>query len=349
MTGFISCFQLYRYNRIHDLVHEIINFSPSVISSKKVVSLFFDEPSSRTRFSVESALYRLGADCITSLSMDQTSIAKGESFEDSARIWSRYSDIICTRHRLPGFANLLSKFSDVPVINLGDGFLEHPTQGLATVIHALKLFGKIRNLNICIWGDLAFSRCAHSVMIAFALLGASVWLFPVPNEIPNDLIGILQKLHPTAKIKVIHDLIEFQGKFHILYLNRLQIERRSEYQNISHYKIDQMDLKTLTNDGVLLHPLPRGEELSDDICQDSKVKIWEHVDMTYRTREWLLFQYLTEWSSNKSLKFNEVPFSKMGICNKLDCSSRLFRSLNISKEESSDSWTSLCQACLRII
>ena len=105
---------------------------------------FFDEPSSRTRFSTESAVYRLGANCMVSLSMNETSIAKGETLVDSARIWSKYCDLLCVRNRMAGFGRLISEYAEVPIINLGDGFLEHPTQALATLVHAQLLFGKSR-------------------------------------------------------------------------------------------------------------------------------------------------------------------------------------------------------------
>ena len=349
--SFISCFQLLNFTDFDTITKSIIRFSPKNIKlnkNKSVVGLLFDEPSSRTRFSVESSVYRLGANCITSLSMDQTSISKGETISDSAKVWSRSCDLLCVRSHLAGFAHLLSNYSTVPVLNLGDGFLEHPSQGLSTAIHAYNHFGTLNNLNICIWGDVLYSRCAHSVLIIFAINGANIWILPIPsNDVPYNIIDIIKVIKPNAKINIVKDIKDYKNKFHILYINRFQKERRSDSDDKVYDRISNRDLAILTKDGILLHPLPRGSELPDEVCSNKKSKVWEHLDLTYRTRSWLLHQYLSENRLSSTLKIHEMPFNFSGNCKLENCSSFLQTFNMLNYDQSLYSSKCHCSLCYR--
>lgn len=351
--SFLSCFQLDPWWNVSEFARDVKAFSPKqndIRFDDKIVGILLDEPSTRTRFSVESAAYRLGANCIVSLSMSQTSVAKGESFMDSAKIWGINCDILCVRHRRAGFARLLSQYTTKPVINLGDGFLEHPTQGLATVVHASLLFGEVRGLNICIWGDIAYSRCAHSVMIAFALLGASVWLCPrPPSDAPVDLMALVKEIRPDADIRLIDDMSKVQNTFEVLYVNRLQSERREGSMVQCYGSIGSAEMRSLSPEGILLHPLPRGEELPNSLLGDPRVRIWQHVDITYRTRQWLMHEYLAHPDSGSDFGLLEFPFTPTGSCLREDCASQIFPGPRNLQESHGETSSRVCHACLRTI
>lgn len=349
---FTSCFQLSPHADYLALADKVLAFEPRSVRSRlqgHVIGVFFEEPSTRTRFSTESAAYRMGVQCITSLSPAATSIAKGESFEDSARIWSMYCDLLCVRHRLPGYARLLGRHASVPVINLGDGPLEHPTQGLATILHIASCFGRTKDVRICIWGDVAMSRCAHSVLIACVLLGAAVWLCPFPKrQLPEDLLRLLGATVPSCSVGIVDNVEDIPHPLDVLYVNRLQVERRADGDQVPYAKITSVDMAKLQKNGIVLHPLPRRGELPDEICCDTRVRIWQHAEMTLRTRQFLLYQYLANVAA---LPITDMPFETSECCGRPDCASSLFpssqRPASRASEAGADALKKTCGACLR--
>ncbi len=155
---------------------------------KVMASLFF-EPSTRTRLSFESAMNRLGGRVISVTDPHATSLAKGESLADMARIVGAYADIIVIRHPWEGAARVVADYAGVPVINGGDGGHQHPTQTLCDLYTLKKERGAIRGLKIALWGDLKYGRTIHSLIFALAKFGADILFCPSPGlEVPEHVI-----------------------------------------------------------------------------------------------------------------------------------------------------------------
>jgi aspartate carbamoyltransferase catalytic subunit len=268
-----------------------------------VAAILFEESSSRTRFSTESIINKLGGNVIFFSSLKETSIAKGESIKESAELWSNYFDLIAIRSKDEYLPSLLNKYSTIPVINLGDGSNEHPSQALSTLTHAYKSFGKISDINICLWGDVLKSRTSHSVAIMFSLLGANVYFAPIPkSNIPMVLINEINQFSPKAKIKIIENLSENKIKMDIFYINRLQKERWGVPPIYDFFDIKYCE--QLNQNGILLHPLPHDDEIDNNLLNHPNSRISEHIEITYKTRAWLLHNYKLAYDNNLSLNNN---------------------------------------------
>ena len=146
---------------------------------KIMASLFF-EPSTRTRLSFEAAMHRLGGSVITASDVGATSLAKGESIADMARVVGSYADIIVIRHPWEGAAKVVADYAGIPVINAGDGGHQHPTQTLCDLFTLQKERGNIKGLKIALWGDLKYGRTTHSLIFALAKFGADILFCPSP-------------------------------------------------------------------------------------------------------------------------------------------------------------------------
>jgi aspartate carbamoyltransferase catalytic subunit len=302
--GFISGFQA--KNIINNSIfNEIINFDINnhYNPTSFTIALLCEESSSRTRFSTESIIAKIGGNVIYINSLSETSIAKGESLEESAALWSNYFDLIAIRSKSDFLPYLFNKYSTIPVVNLGDGSNEHPTQALSTLTHAFKQFGHIKNLNICIWGDVLKSRTAHSVAIMFSLLGANIYLAPIPkSQIPEKLILNIKRIYSKANIKIIEDLSTNKASIDIFYINRLQKERWDSLPNYNTFQEEYCE--QLGPNGILLHPLPHNEEIDDRILKHPQSRIQEHIKITYKTRAWVFHKYKLSFDMKIKLKNN---------------------------------------------
>ena len=159
-----------------------------VCRGKIMASLFF-EPSTRTRLSFETAMHRLGGNVISTAEMRATSLAKGESIADMARVVGSYADIIVIRHPWEGAAKVVADYAGVPVINAGDGGHQHPTQTLCDLYTIKKERQIIKGLKIALWGDLKYGRTIHSLIFALAKFGANILFCPTPGlEVPEHVI-----------------------------------------------------------------------------------------------------------------------------------------------------------------
>ena len=159
------------------------------LASRSIMASLFLEPSTRTRGSFEAAMKRLGGDAITTADAKSSSMEKGESLADTIRIWGGYSDLIVLRHPWEGAARLAAEYSDVPVINAGDGSHEHPTQTLLDLYTLRKEFGTLQGLNMVLCGDLKHGRTVHSLAYALLRFGASIIFVPGEGlELPDHVI-----------------------------------------------------------------------------------------------------------------------------------------------------------------
>ncbi|MBY8991769.1 MAG: aspartate carbamoyltransferase [Candidatus Lokiarchaeota archaeon] len=244
----------------------------NLLKGKILASLFF-EPSTRTRLSFESAMYRLGGNVIGFHSEDVSSIMKGESIADTIRTVENYSDCIVMRHSLEGAARMASKFARVPIINAGSGSGEHPTQALLDLLTITEEFGSLDGLNIGLMGDLKYGRTVHSLSILLSYFDANVYFIsPVELKMRNRDKDYLQQRR--MNYKEITDYRKILDTLDILYMTRIQKERfidLEEYEKVKGlYIFRQDDLANTKEKFRLLHPLPRITEISSDIDESEK-------------------------------------------------------------------------------
>ena len=279
-----------------------------VCHGKIMASLFF-EPSTRTRLSFEAAMHRLGGNVISAVDIGATSLAKGESLADMARVIGSYADIIVIRHPWEGAAKVIADYAGVPVINAGDGGHQHPTQTLCDLYTLQKERQTIKGLKIALWGDLKYGRTIHSLIFALAKFGANILFYPSPGlEVPGHIMekliieygGELEKYeapgqavpkellpldaiyitpsspHQLAMIPDINIGVELRSGVDALYVTRPQKERfgtaEEGWQAKGKYPVvDKQLLKGKAFQKTLvMHPLPRVDELAYELDADSR-------------------------------------------------------------------------------
>ena len=248
---------------------------------KKLAALFY-EPSTRTRLSFEAAMLDLGGSVLGFSSADSSSASKGESVADTIRMISCYADIAAMRHPKEGSALRASQFSDIPVINAGDGGHQHPTQTLTDLLTIHKTKGKLSGLKIGVCGDLKFGRTVHSLVECMSKYPGNEFVFVSPKEltIPAYLReDILMKNNITfVETQNLVDTIETMD---ILYMTRVQRERffnEEEYIRLKDlYILDKEKLSHAKDDLAILHPLPRVNEISTEIDTDPRAMYFKQA------------------------------------------------------------------------
>ncbi|MBN2099654.1 MAG: aspartate carbamoyltransferase catalytic subunit [Dehalococcoidia bacterium] len=280
----------------------------SVCQGKIMASLFF-EPSTRTRMSFEAAMLRLGGRVITAVDIGATSLAKGESIADMARVVGSYADIIVIRHPWEGSAKVVADYAGVPVINAGDGGHEHPTQTLLDLYTIKKERKTIKGLKVALWGDLKYGRTVHSLAYALARFGATILFRPAPGlGIPDHVVrkltaeygGELRRYgtadqsetgglfsldaiyvtpstpHQLAMMADVSLQVELEKGVDAIYVTRLQRERRDaakvEGDTRREYPVvDKRLLRERTfKETLVMHPLPRVDELAYELDADPR-------------------------------------------------------------------------------
>ena len=233
----------------------------------KILGLMFFEPSTRTRMSFETAIKRLGGDGIGFENSGSSSVSKGESIADTAKMFEGYCDALVIRHELEGVSKFISDIVDVPVINAGDGAGQHPTQTLLDLYTIKKEIGKIDDLKIALIGDLKYGRTVHSLSNALGLFkNIKIYLVSPPElRMPQE---ILIDLNKTNVEYVISDNIEdVIDDIDVLYVTRIQKERFidvEDYEKIKGaYVINKRMLKG--KNLIVMHPLPRIDEIDTDV------------------------------------------------------------------------------------
>ena len=278
----------------------------TLCQGKVMASLFF-EPSTRTRMSFETAMHRLGGSVVSVADVKATSLAKGESMADMARVVGSYADIIVIRHPWEGAARVVADYAGVPVINAGDGGHEHPTQTLCDLYTIGKERQAIRGLRIALWGDLKHGRTVHSLAYALARFGATILFHPGQGlEMPEHVIrkltaeygGELRRFeavdtggelfpldaiymtpsqpHQLAMMPDVSLQVELETGVDALYVTRLQQERLSDDADNKGMKDSYpvVDKKLLNEKEfektMVMHPLPRVDELAYDLDSDPR-------------------------------------------------------------------------------
>ena len=254
-------------------IEALTSQSPSktldITKGKVIASLFF-EPSTRTRLSFETAIQMLGAKVIGFSGTEGTSVKKGETLKDTTLTVAQYADMIVMRHPLEGSARYVSEVAGVPVINGGDGANQHPTQTLLDLYTIAKEKGKISGLTIAMVGDLKYGRTVHSLAYALSLFDNIKLIFVSPEELkmPKYLVEEISEKKNIDMVET-RDISDEVLKSDVIYVTRIQKERfpdPQEYHRLkSAYVIDSSMLQKAKEDTIIMHPLPRVDEISADV------------------------------------------------------------------------------------
>ena len=255
-----------------------------------IASLFF-EPSTRTRLSFESAINRLSGKIVGFTDAASSSVKKGESLKDTIMTVSNYSDLIVMRHPLDGSARWASEVASVPIINAGDGANQHPTQCLLDLYSIRKTQGTLDNLNLAFVGDLKYGRTVHSLVIAMTMSNATLRLV-CPTELK---LSSAVKRYITEKNLTYHqytDLEEVIPHVDTCYMTRIQRERFAdpmEYERVKNSYVLTRDMIENSKDNFkVLHPLPRVNEISEDVDSSPKAYYFQQALNGVYVREALL-------------------------------------------------------------
>ncbi len=248
---------------------------------KKIATLFY-EPSTRTRLSFEAAMLELGGSVLGFSSADSSSVSKGESIEDTVRVVGCFADVIAMRHPNEGAPMLASMYSPVPIINAGDGGHNHPTQTLTDLLTILREKGRLDNMTIGLCGDLKFGRTVHSLVKAMSRYKGIKFVFISPKElkVPDYIISeVVEPAEiPYEEVTSLEDNID---KLDVLYMTRVQRERffnEADYVRLKDtYILDKAKLKDAKKDMIILHPLPRVNEIATEVDNDPRAAYFRQV------------------------------------------------------------------------
>lgn len=270
--------------------------APGPLLQGKVLANLFYEPSTRTRFSFESAMTRLGGSTISAESAGQFSSAiKGEDLEDTIKIIGGYADAIVLRHPEPGSAERAAAVSSVPIINAGDGGKDHPTQALLDIFTILEELGSVEGLNIAVVGDLEHSRTIHSFLLLMGLFHPTILLIsPEQLQLPSQYKHYLDD--KNIKYRQVDSLSAVDGSTDIVYINRIQKERFADPLEYEKHKtcfiLGNETLARMKPESRILNPLPRVGEIDPIIDTDPRAAYFRQAQNGLYVRMALLAHIL---------------------------------------------------------
>ena len=268
--------------------------------SKQVMASLFYEPSTRTRFSFEAAMHRLGGSVITTENAREfSSFAKGESLEDTIQVLGGYSDLIVMRHSEIGAAKLAAEISSVPVINAGDGAGQHPTQALLDLYTLHNAFGRIDGIKVAVVGDLRYGRTVRSLAY---LLGkfqqVELWFVaPKVSQMHQDIKDYLDR--QGVKWSDTDDLDGVMPLVDCIYMTRIQKERFLDVKEFelanNRFRLTLDNVQAMREDAIIMHPLPRVGEIHPEVDQDPRARYFEQARNGLWVRMALILYVLGEW------------------------------------------------------
>ena len=277
-------------------IDELIEVGKDIIDNKdlykekckgKILATLFFEPSTRTRLSFESAMLSLGGNVIGFSSAENTSTSKGETLADTIKVVSCYSDIIAMRHPKEGAPLVAAMNSKVPIINAGDGGHNHPTQTLLDLLTISKEKGRLNDLTIGLCGDLKFGRTVHSLVTAMSLYKNIKFVLISPKEL---------KMPDYIKTEILEK--NNISKLDILYMTRVQKERflnEEDYIRLKDvYILDKEKMNKAKQDLCVLHPLPRVNEISQEVDDDPRACYFKQVEYGRYMRMAIILKLLKE-------------------------------------------------------
>lgn len=261
-----------------DSIMGLASENPDMLKGRVMAILFF-EPSTRTRVSFETAMKRLGGATVDMSEPRRTSIQKGENLTDTIRVVDNYVDVIVIRHPLEGSARLAAEVAKNPVINGGSGAEEHPTQALLDLYTIRKEKGRIDGLKIAFVGDLRYGRTVHS--LSMALSNYDVKLYLVSPELLRMRREVVEYTSKRIPVEEVDDLDEIIEDIDVLYVTRIQKERFadvSEYMKVKgSYRITLDHVKRMKEDAIIMHPLPRVDEIDYSVDHTPQAKYFKQV------------------------------------------------------------------------
>ena len=315
-----------------DIIENPLKYSEKC-KGKKLATLFF-EPSTRTRLSFEAAMLELGGNVIGFSDAKSSSASKGESIADTAKVLSCYADIMAMRHPLEGAPLVAAQNATVPVINAGDGGHCHPTQTLADLLTIYRDKGRFDGLTIGFCGDLKYGRTVHSLIGALLrYVGIKLVLIApeelkIPYYVKNEILKAGNQFIET------NDLESALPELDVLYMTRIQGERFSdpeEYERLKDvYILTEDKMKLAKKDTIVLHPLPRVNEISVAIDKDERACYFKQVANGKYMRMSLILKLLSETEEVKSLAYIdrvELVDSTNMICHNKKCITRVEQEL----------------------
>lgn len=263
---------------------------------KKLATCFY-EPSTRTRLSFEAAMLNLGGSVLGFNSADSSSASKGESVSDTIRVISCYADICAMRHPKEGAPLVASEKSRIPVINAGDGGHQHPTQTLADLLTIRSIKGRLNNITIGFCGDLKFGRTVHSLINALIrydnvrIVLISPEELKVPDYVRDDVLRA-----NNIEFKEVEKLEDAMGELDVLYMTRVQKERffnEEDYVRLKDfYILTKEKMELAKDDMIVLHPLPRVNEISVDVDDDPRACYFRQAQYAVYVRMALILTLL---------------------------------------------------------
>ena len=278
-----------------DIIRDPKKYS-EICHGKKLATLFY-EPSTRTRLSFEAAMMNLGGYVLGFSSADSSSASKGESVADTIRVISGYADICAMRHPKEGAPYVASQYSGIPVINAGDGGHNHPTQTLTDLLTIKCLKGRLDNITIGCCGDLMFGRTVHSLINAMVRYNNVKFVFISPEElkIPDYLrTEVLDA--KGIEYKEVKNLEEVMPELDVLYMTRVQRERffnEADYIRLKDsFILDKKKMEYAREDMLVMHPLPRVNEISTEIDSDPRAAYFKQAQYGVYIRMALILRLL---------------------------------------------------------
>ena len=277
----ISDFSVEEISQLISVSRDIMTTPQSYIDAMrgKVMATLFYEPSTRTKFSFEAAMQRLGGSVIGFAGAENTSAAKGETLSDTIRMVSAYADLIVMRHYIAGAPMQSAKISEVPVINAGDGGNQHPTQTLADLVTISREMGRLDNLRIAVAGDLKYGRTVHSLVKAMVRYPGNKFYFVSPEEL--KMPDYVKELLSEGQYEEVQSLEDVLGDSDVLYMTRIQKERFEdvrEYDRLNGtYILDAEKMKSASENMIVMHPLPRVNEITEEVDSDPRAKYFQQA------------------------------------------------------------------------
>ena len=279
-----------------DKIMQLDSSQRQEICKGKTLGYLFYEPSTRTRLSFDSAMASIGGNSLGISDISSSSTQKGESLADTVKIMSIYSDVLVLRHTLDGSSRFASEISDKPVINAGSGTEEHPTQAIQDLFTIKKEKKKIDGLKIGIVGDLKYGRTVYSLLYGLGNYDVDVRLIsPESLRIRSDSTYEIKKQLDFTESTTLEDHID---DLDVLYVTRIQKERfpdEEEYLKVKGSYVVGLDLlKQMKDDSIILHPLPRIDEISTEVDKTKNAKYFQQAEYGKHTRAALLGLTLNE-------------------------------------------------------
>lgn len=310
-------------DRAIDIKKNVGDFSKSMVG--KIMGSLFLEPSTRTQFSFQAAMMRLGGQFLGFSDPQKSSFAKGESFRDTLKIMGIYSDLLVIRHRKDGAARAASMFAGCPVINAGDGVHLHPTQTLVDLLTIRQLKGGCCGLTFGFCGDLKFGRPVNSLVRMLCRYGNNRFVFVSTKEqqISKFLRGFLEE----RKIGFVEcgSLEEVISSLDVLYMTRVQRERFKnpvDYENQKgRFRLNKKVLGAAKSDLVVLHPLPRNDEIDCEVDSDGRAAYFLQAENGIYGRMALILQLFDEFKGRVDDCFGDAKIFNR-VCLNENCITR---------------------------